>query len=306
MPTNNSSFAGGQRALFRFWGCKECCRHCGHHHHHLLRPHAAPTSSPLPPCALRHVFPPLCPCRLLAPFLAADVSLATAHRPRSPYSHALCYISTPTPLDRYRSTRATVSRKARNGAKQPLTPTWTCHDGYCYKRRVLSNKRFDSAPTKRARGRRWWSRSRFGFKPSRQRCAVRVPFLPVFGDRFFDTFFSAMPTSLDHKTLRPVARMNRRRHRRLPLLKRSRICYDIHGGRKQSPAAVGAVKERLHALRKLIPRKTDSVKKKETATDRIFEETAEYILLLRAQVEVLKLLVDFHSPSCMEKNGGMQ
>ncbi|RRT68830.1 hypothetical protein B296_00020788, partial [Ensete ventricosum] len=125
------------------------------------------------------------------------------------------------PLDRYRSTRATVSRKARNGAKQPLTPT--------------------------------------------------------------------------------------RRHRRLPLLKRSRICYDIHGGRKQSPAAVGAVKERLHALRKLIPRKTDSVKEKETATDRIFEETAEYILLLRAQVEVLKLLVDFHSPSsCMEKNGGMQ
>ncbi|KAJ8486551.1 hypothetical protein OPV22_019036 [Ensete ventricosum] len=100
--------------------------------------------------------------------------------------------------------------------------------------------------------------------------------------------------------------MNRRRHRRLPLLKRSRICYDIHGRRKQSPAAVGAVKERLHALRKLIPRKTDSVKEKETATDRIFEETAEYILLLKAQVEVLKLLVDFHSPSCMEKNDGMQ
>lgn len=95
----------------------------------------------------------------------------------------------------------------------------------------------------------------------------------------------------------------------MPLLKRSRICYDIDGRRKQSPAtaavASGAVKERLQALRKLIPRKTDSVKEKEMATDRIFEETAEYILLLRAQVEVLKLLVDFHSP-CTEKNGGMQ
>lgn len=95
----------------------------------------------------------------------------------------------------------------------------------------------------------------------------------------------------------------------MPLLKCSRICYDIDGRRKQSPAAAavasGAVKERLQALRKLIPRKSDSVKEKETATDRIFEETAEYILLLRAQVEVLKLLVDFHSP-CTEKNGGMQ
>lgn len=133
--------------------------------------------------------------------------------------------------------------------------------------------------------------------------------LPIFGDRFFDTLFPAMPTSLDHKIARPVVRMNRRRRRRLPLLKRSRICYDIDGRRKQSPAtaavASGAVKERLQALRKLIPRKTDSVKEKEMATDRIFEETAEYILLLRAQVEVLKLLVDFHSP-CTEKNGGMQ
>ncbi|CAL9085081.1 unnamed protein product, partial [Musa textilis] len=137
----------------------------------------------------------------------------------------------------------------------------------------------------------------------------RVSLLPIFGDRFFDTLFPTMPTSLDHKMSRPVVRMNRIRRRRLPLLKRSRICYDIDGRRKQSPAAAavatGAVKERLRALRKLIPRKTDSVKEKETATDRIFEETAEYILLLRAQVEVLKLLVDFHSP-CMEKNGGMQ
>ncbi|URD97394.1 hypothetical protein MUK42_31492 [Musa troglodytarum] len=196
--------------------------------------------------------------------------------PRSPSSHALCFISTAT-----------------------HPPALLLH-------RLLQ--------LLEETGELWYTIQHLSFvscflRPVSIKGVDRVSLLPIFGDRFFDTLFPTMPTSLDHKMSRPVVRMNRIRRRRLPLLKRSRICYDIDGRRKQSPAAAavatGAVKERLRALRKLIPRKTDSVKEKETATDRIFEETAEYILLLRAQVEVLKLLVDFHSP-CMEKNGGMQ
>ncbi|CAL9152730.1 unnamed protein product [Musa hybrid cultivar] len=256
----------------------ECCRHCAHHLL-LLRPHAAPTSSPtLPPCALRHVSLPLWSC-VFPPLPRgndADVSLATGHWPRSPSSHALCFVSNPT-----------------------HPPALLLH-------RLLQ--------LLEETGELWYAIQHLSFvscflRPVSIKGVERVSLLPIFGDRFFDTLFPAMPTSLDHKISRPVVRMNRRRRRRLPLLKRSRICYDIDGRRKQSPAtaavASGAVKERLQALRKLIPRKTDSVKEKEMATDRIFEETAEYILLLRAQVEVLKLLVDFHSP-CTEKNGGMQ
>ncbi|RRT55209.1 hypothetical protein B296_00038609 [Ensete ventricosum] len=92
-----------------------------------------------------------------------------------------------------------------------------------------------------------------------------------------------------------LARASRsgRRRRRRTLLKHSRRCHHINGRRKQSKAAVA---ERLQTLRTLIPPKPDVVKEA-AASDRLFKETADYILLLQTQVEVLKRLVDIYSPS---------
>ncbi|CAL9062976.1 unnamed protein product [Musa banksii] len=114
-----------------------------------------------------------------------------------------------------------------------------------------------------------------------------------------------MPTSFgfDRKIYRPVLRMSRRR-RSTRVLKNARRCGYKGGRRKQSrEAASKAVAERLEALRNLIPPKNDGVKEREAAADRLFEETADYILLLRTQVEVLKRLVDVYSP-CIDDSSG--
>ncbi|CAL9084267.1 hypothetical protein MUK42_31746 [Musa troglodytarum] len=108
--------------------------------------------------------------------------------------------------------------------------------------------------------------------------------------------------SFDHKTSSSVVRMSRSgRRRRRTLLKHSRRCHHINGRRKQSKEAVA---ERLQTLRTLIPPKPDVVKEA-AASDRLFKETADYILLLQTQVEVLKRLVDIYSP-CTEENGTKQ
>ncbi|WOL05297.1 hypothetical protein Cni_G14025 [Canna indica] len=95
---------------------------------------------------------------------------------------------------------------------------------------------------------------------------------------------------LDHKDSRLVPRISRRKSKKRVLKHSRRRCYG-GGGRKKNRAAVAlkAVAERLEVLRSLIPAKNGRVKeKKETAEgDMLFEETTEYILLLRTQ-EVLR------------------
>ncbi|KAF3638465.1 UDP-glucoronosyl/UDP-glucosyl transferase family protein [Capsicum annuum] len=50
-----------------------------------------------------------------------------------------------------------------------------------------------------------------------------------------------------------------------------------------------SVSEKLEALRQLIPANNGEIK-----PDQLFEETADYIVLLRTQVFVLQKLVDFY------------
>ncbi|CAK9162982.1 unnamed protein product [Ilex paraguariensis] len=56
-----------------------------------------------------------------------------------------------------------------------------------------------------------------------------------------------------------------------------------------------SVAEKLKALRNLIPAAAEN--KGEIKGDQLFQETADYILLLRSQVLVLQKLVDFYG-SC--------
>ncbi|XP_074573938.1 uncharacterized protein LOC141830404 [Curcuma longa] len=92
---------------------------------------------------------------------------------------------------------------------------------------------------------------------------------------------------------RPTLRTSDRRRRK------GLSCHRAGAGRKldkqesASSPPPKAVAERLEALRNLVPPRTGGAKETAAAaaTDRLFEETAEYILLLRSQVAVLKRLV---------------
>ncbi|XP_074569623.1 uncharacterized protein LOC141826248 [Curcuma longa] len=117
----------------------------------------------------------------------------------------------------------------------------------------------------------------------------------------------ATSIGLDQQIGSSVMRMSGRR-RRKGVLKhsgRQRRRRLGAGRRKQRLASSSkAVAQRLEALRSLIPQRNSGAKEEEAAADRLFEETAEYILLLRTQVAVLKRLVDVYSPGISVKNDG--
>ncbi|KAG6473354.1 hypothetical protein ZIOFF_067269 [Zingiber officinale] len=116
----------------------------------------------------------------------------------------------------------------------------------------------------------------------------------------------ATSIGLDQKIGSSVVRMSGRR-RRKGILKHSTLRRRLGaGGRKQSLASSSkAVAQRLEALRSLIPQRDSGAKEEAAAAaDRLFEETAEYILLLRTKVAVLKRLVDVYSPGITVKNDG--
>lgn len=92
---------------------------------------------------------------------------------------------------------------------------------------------------------------------------------------------------------RPTLTMSHRRIRKGLSYHRAGAGSKLDERESASSPPPKAVSERLEALRNLVPPRTGSAKEKETvsATDRLFEETAEYILLLRSQVAVLQRLV---------------
>ncbi|KAG8384628.1 hypothetical protein BUALT_Bualt04G0137700 [Buddleja alternifolia] len=85
------------------------------------------------------------------------------------------------------------------------------------------------------------------------------------------------------KTSPPTAlrRLRRTSNRRLG---KPQVCH--HHRRS---AATESVSDKLEALKNLIPSQNDDVK-----ADQLFQETADYIVLLKTQVFVLQKLVDFY------------
>ncbi|ERM99947.1 hypothetical protein AMTRI_Chr10g400 [Amborella trichopoda] len=72
-----------------------------------------------------------------------------------------------------------------------------------------------------------------------------------------------------------------------------------NGRKTEKMAGKESVEKKLVALQRLLPAG------KSMKGDRIFEETAEYIVLLRTQVQILQKLVDLYSNGgCQCKEGG--
>ncbi|KAL4577310.1 hypothetical protein LXL04_013417 [Taraxacum kok-saghyz] len=72
--------------------------------------------------------------------------------------------------------------------------------------------------------------------------------------------------------------------------------------KKPTITRTSSVSDKLEALKNLIPaQENDSPASTTTATassaDQLFQETADYILLLRTQVSILQKLVDFYGSS---------
>lgn len=115
----------------------------------------------------------------------------------------------------------------------------------------------------------------------------------------------AMPTpariGFAPEAARPTLTMSDRRRRKGLSYYRADAGSKLDERESPSSPPPKDVAERLEALRNLVPARTGSAKEKEkeTATDRLFEETAEYILLLRSQVAVLQRLV---AVACMDKS----
>lgn len=112
------------------------------------------------------------------------------------------------------------------------------------------------------------------------------------------------------KATRPVPRMRERRRNGVPGNSRRPHRRSIAGTkqlRRAEPVSLSspkAVEQRLEVLRSLVPpglclAKEQQMEAAAATADKLFEETAEYILLLRSQAAALKRLVDV---ICMDKN----
>ncbi|OAY60236.1 hypothetical protein MANES_01G097200v8 [Manihot esculenta] len=93
-----------------------------------------------------------------------------------------------------------------------------------------------------------------------------------------------------------------RRRRRLPISQRRRRLHarackaqrSIPNGGRSCPK----VSDKLEALKNLIPAHSGEIVKDE----QLFQETANYIVLLRTQVLVLQRLIEFYGSSTTEAN----
>ncbi|KAM7516715.1 hypothetical protein LguiA_006298 [Lonicera macranthoides] len=108
------------------------------------------------------------------------------------------------------------------------------------------------------------------------------------------------------KPMRDTKMVRRRARRGLVAISHKRICRrrtSIHYvNDDRSPNFAASFSDKLEALKKLIPLPVvvnnnnndddddDDVK----ATDQLFKQTADYILLLKTQVSILQGLVDFY------------
>ncbi|PIA63028.1 hypothetical protein AQUCO_00200804v1 [Aquilegia coerulea] len=93
-----------------------------------------------------------------------------------------------------------------------------------------------------------------------------------------------------------TVRRNNSRRRRTP---KPRVCKPrktlSNGGKRVVEEHVG-VSEKLEALKNLIPAKNEEMK-----ADQLFEETADYIVFLKTQVEVLQRLIDLYGSKTNEQ-----
>lgn len=88
--------------------------------------------------------------------------------------------------------------------------------------------------------------------------------------------------------------MPMRRTRRRPNPNR-RVCKHLNNSRIRASWCSPAVSEKLEALNNLVP--PVHIDRGEIKADQLFQETAEYIVLLQNQISVLQKLVDFYGSS---------
>ncbi|KAH6802990.1 hypothetical protein C2S51_034436 [Perilla frutescens var. frutescens] len=88
----------------------------------------------------------------------------------------------------------------------------------------------------------------------------------------------------------------RRLTRKSSSAKSSRRLHKVHQNCHRSTA----VSDKLEALKNLIPSGGDEVK-----ADQLFQETADYIVLLKTQVFVLQKLIDFYGSQSQEKTNAV-
>ncbi|CAA2957694.1 transcription factor UPBEAT1-like [Olea europaea subsp. europaea] len=70
--------------------------------------------------------------------------------------------------------------------------------------------------------------------------------------------------------------------------------HSTHIGRNHGG---GSISDKLQALKSLIPSHSENAK-----ADELFEETADYIVLLKTQVLVLQKLIDFYGSQPRQEN----
>ncbi|KAH7652392.1 Glutathione S-transferase C-terminal-like protein [Dioscorea alata] len=119
-------------------------------------------------------------------------------------------------------------------------------------------------------------------------------------------FSSTIPYKTSINTSTTTSRTSRRRRRR----RRRRRCSnsgnginkgreEAHNGTKRTSSSCKEVEKRLQALKDLIPRRSSIMKEDDDDdqsmnVEKLFEDTAGYIVLLKAQVEVLNHLVQLY------------
>ncbi|XP_052190963.1 uncharacterized protein LOC127800412 [Diospyros lotus] len=91
--------------------------------------------------------------------------------------------------------------------------------------------------------------------------------------------------SITRTTSRPRTRSGLQRRRFGGLRKSSRTVDAVNGG-------FASIPEKLEALKSIIPSRRADMK-----ADQLFQETADYIVLLKLQVFVLQGLVDSYGPA---------
>lgn len=100
-----------------------------------------------------------------------------------------------------------------------------------------------------------------------------------------------LPLQMGSQTRNGISAVTRRRRRRP-----SKVHRSLRPGNIGRTTACGSpVSDKLEALKNLIPSKNGEMK-----PDQLFQETADYIVLLNTQVLVLQKLIDFYGSQPQE------
>lgn len=105
------------------------------------------------------------------------------------------------------------------------------------------------------------------------------------------------PFSMGSRPRRSIASMPvwMRRNRRRLQSRRNRVCKPVKKSTRiisNNSAAATLISDKLEALKSLIPAHIDG---EDIKADELFQETADYIVLLRTQILVLQKLITFYA-----------